>query len=274
MKPTVFATGLNFPEGPAFDRQGNLFAVNNRGQDVYKITPDGRVSVFLRTGGQPNGLAFDRKGDLYLAEWGLRAVMRITPDARMSVFVDSYSGVRLHAPNDIVFDPEGNMYFTDPIRYPEPDPCISPVYKVTPRGRISLVAEGFHFPNGIGLSPDAQTLYVAETRANRISRLAIKADGSFGKPEPFAYLGEGAKPDGMCLDEDGNIVQSLFGNGKILVVSPEGKILDSYETGGPHCTNVCFGGPDLKTLYATVPGLNAIVTFPYPRRGLRLFPDR
>ena len=267
----VFADGFNFPEGPAFDREGNLFAVNVLGDEVFRISPSGEKSVFARTGGTTNGLAFHANGDLYVADWGRRAILCITPDAQVSVFADRYAGVRLRAPNDLTFDLQGNLYFTDPIRYPFPDHNISPVFKVDPWGDVTLVGSEFSEPNGIALSPDGSWLYVSQTRANSIARIAIGRDDSFGAPEELVHLGENAWPDGMCIDSEGNIVQALYGQGKLAVVSPQGAVLELYDTGSPHCTNVCFGGSDFRTLYATCPTIDAIVCIRHPDAGLPLF---
>jgi len=276
MEFKVFATGFTFPEGPAFDRQGSLFVGNMRPPKVgivHKVTPQGVVSEFVNTGGAVNGLAFHPGGDMYAADARL-GILRITPQGEVAVFASEYQGRHFGGPNDLVFDSQGVIYFTDPVRRPVPDPCISPVFKVYPDGRVEPFAEDFVFPNGIGLSPDERTVYIVESRADRITRVAINPDGTAGKRDLLYQFPAGEHPDSMAVDEDGNILAAMLGKGVIAVVSPGGSLLEEMPAGGARPSNVCFGGPEFRRLYITETETNSVTMVGYGRRGLKLYGDR
>lgn len=276
MEMKVFARGFSFPEGPAFDRQGNLFVGNMRDPQlgtVHRITPQGAVSEFVNTGGAVNGLAFHPSGDLYAADARL-GILRITPEGGIHTFASEYQGRHFGGPNDLVFDSGGVMYFTDPVRRPPPDPCISPVFKVHPNGRVELFAEGFAFPNGIGLSPDEKTVYIVESRRDRITRIAINADGTAGNRDLLIQFASDEHPDSMAVDEEGNVLAAMLYRGVIAVVSPHGQRLEELPAAGGRPSNVAFGGPEFKTLFITETETNCVTTVEYARRGLTLYADR
>jgi gluconolactonase len=276
MQVKVFARGFTFPEAPAFDRQGNLFVGNMRPPKLgimHKVTPQGEVSEFVNTGGAVNGAAFHPSGDMYVADAQL-GILCITTEASVHVFASEYEGEHFGGPNDLVFDSQGVLYFTDPVRNPMPDPCISPVFKVHPSGRVELFAEDFAFPNGIGLSPDESTVYIAESRADRIAQVSINPDGTAGKRDILVQFAKDEHPDSMAMDEKGNVLAAMLGKGVIAVVSPGGELLEEVPAGGSRPSNVCFGGPEFKTLYITETETNSVTTVEYSHRGMRLYGDR
>lgn len=110
---SLFAKGFRFPEGPAFDRNGNLFIVNIESGDISKITPEGQVKTFVNTGGAPNGARFHPNGDLYVAD-RQKGIITVSPDGKIRVVLDHYLGRKFNGPNDLIFDSRGNLYFTDP----------------------------------------------------------------------------------------------------------------------------------------------------------------
>jgi len=267
--PRTFATGFEFPEGPAFDRRGYLYVVNHQSPTgrISRIAPDGSVSTFVETGGKPNGSAFHENGDLYVADAGTRSILRVTPSGEIFTVVDSFEGERLNAPNDLVFDSHGNLYFTDPSRFPRPDLCLSPVYRLNVDGRLERLIEDLAFPNGIALSPDERTLYVAETRRHQTTAFELRPDGSVGKSRVLARYEPPARPDGMAVDEEGNLIVALIHGSRLAVVAPNGEVLDEYPAGGTGPTNVCFGGDDFRQLYVTETETNTVVVLRHSRRG-------
>ncbi len=272
--PQLFASGLAFPEGPCFDREGNLFVVNCRSGDISRISPDGRVSCFANTGGSPNGAAFAADGNLYICEAGLGQLLVVHPDATWEVFVDRCDGQPLRSPNDLVFDQFGNLYFTDP-GGSNPDNPIGTVHFVTPSGEITKIDEGMQFPNGIALSGDGRTLVVVETYPRCVWQYDVVRPGVVtNKRMLWQSDDERNLPDGMAYDEQGNLYLASFGTGLIDVISPQGETVRQYEAGGLRPTNVAFGGPDFSTIYITECETDCVYTLDVGMKGLRLFPDQ
>jgi len=268
-KVTRFATGLKFPEGPAFDRHGNLFTVNIDTADISKITPEGRVETFVNTGGVPNGAKFHANGDLYVADRN-KGIIAISPKGEIRVVVDSYQGKKFHGPNDLVFDSMGNLYFTDPHGSSAENP-FGCVYRLSVGGELKLLASELAYPNGLVVSRDGKDLWVAITRKNRILRYGLDAEGNLIRSTVFAQLSGGWGPDGMALDVAGNFYIAHFGGGDVLIVNPKGELLERVPIGGLRVTNVAFGGPDRKTLYVTEVETNSVYRFNTDYPGLPLY---
>lgn len=211
-KVTLFAEGLKFPEGPAFDRWGNLFAVNIDTAGISKISPRGEVKTFVNTGGVPNGARFHANGDLYIAD-RIKGIIAISPEGQISTIVDNYRGKAFNGPNDLIFDYDGNLYFTDPHGSSAENP-MGKVYRVSAAGEINLLAEGLAYPNGLVISADGRDLLVAITRKNRVHRYVLDSAGIPYRSTIFAQLSGGWGPDGMALDVDGNLYIAHVGGGK------------------------------------------------------------
>ena len=287
MARKVVAEGLRFPEGPAFDGEGNLFVVEIAGGQVSRIAPDGTVTVFARTGGGPNGSNFGPDGNLYVCNNGgfpgrgrerePGRVERITPSGEVSVLIAEIEGQPLASPNDLGFDEHGNFYFTDPVwgeagvrEAPPGSVCFGDL-----GGNARRLHTGLRFPNGIGVSPDGKTLLVCESLTSKLQAFDILEPGVLSAPREFADLGEGAIPDGFAFDRDGNVLCCGFESGKVHVFGPEGgPRLAALELEDPRVTNLCFGGPELRTLYVTESGLGRVVSLDWERPGMVLFPDR
>jgi gluconolactonase len=300
MSETIIATGLEFPEGPVCDRDGTVYVVEIRGGRVRKIAPDGALSVFAQPGGGPNGAARGADGTLYVTNNGGFAwheglpigpapdyetgrIERINAQGNVQRLYTTCDGMRLSAPNDLVFDAEGNFYFTDPVhRNPQvreslnvPTKRQGSVYYATPDGKqIRRVATNLQHPNGIGLTPDGKTLLVAETFAASLCAFPLRAPGELGERRPFGSLPKGYYPDGFCLDEEGYVLVGGVLGGGIVVFDPNGTQVELIACTDRVVTNVAFGGPSYMTLYITESGLGRVVTREWPRRGLMLFPER
>ena len=284
---SVFAEGLQFPEGPAFDRDGALYVVEIRGGQVSKILPNGDQLVFATTGGGPNGANFGPDGNLYVCNNGgfpsrhrereAGRVERIRPDGTVEVLLTEIDGEALASPNDLGFDPHGNFYFTDPVfgeRGLDAPPPGSICFSDTD-GNARRLHRELLFPNGIGVSPDGQTLIVAESSTFKLHAFEIIEPGVLGESREFGDLGEGAVPDGFAFDDEGNVLCCGFSSGKIHVFGPDGGAkLDELELDDPNVTNVAFGGPEGKTLFVTESGLGRVVCRDWHRPGMVLFPDR
>ncbi len=281
---TVVAENLRFPEGPAFDRDGNLYVVEMKGRQVSRIAPDGAVSVFANTGGGPNGSNFGPDGHLYVCNNGgfpgpdkePGRIERIAPDGAIEVLIREVDGQPLNSPNDVGFDEHGNFYFTDPTwRTTRDSKPPGSIYFHDTEGTTHRLHTGFGFPNGIGVSPDGKTLIVCESLTYKLHAFDIHEPGVLGEPREFGDLGDGAHPDGFAFDADGNVLCCGFESGQIHVFPPTGGAkLTTLDFEDKRVTNVCFGGPDHKSLFVTESRLGRVVRVEWERPGMVLFPDR
>jgi gluconolactonase len=265
---SLFANGFRFPEGPAFDRNGNLLIVNVDTGDICKISPDGGVRTFSNTGGAPNGAKFHPSGDLYVAD-RVKGIIAISPDGEMRVIVDRYQGKKFNGPNDLIFDSKGNLYFTDPHGSSAENP-FGCVYRVSSHGEIACLASGLAFPNGLVLSRDERYLFVSNTRKNRILRYVLDPPV---RSYIFSQLSGGWGPDGMAFDMAGNLYVAHYGGGNVVILNPEGELIERIPVGGLYPTNVAFGGPDRKTLYVTEVETGSVYRFNTEYPGLPLYGD-
>ena len=277
MSWTEVATGFGFPEGPAFDGEGNLYVVEIAAGQVSRIAPDGRVSVLAKPGGGPNGSAIGPDGALWVANNGGADPGRIeridlATGAVEAVFAD-HEGQPLGNCNDLVFNAEGGCYFTDPhgsLRDPQP----GHVFFFTLDERLSRVATGYGFPNGIGITDDGSTLLVAESGTGWIWAHEIEKPGVLGERRRFGRVPEGHIQDGFAFDAEGNVLVCGHRGGAITVLDANGKPVDSIATEDDKLTNLAFGGPDFSTIYVTESGLGRVVSMPWRNPEMRLFPDR
>lgn len=270
----VLGDGFKWAEGPVWDKKENavLFTdiPNNRvmkwsAKDGLKefLKPSGYTGTAEFTGKEPgaNGLAFDKAGNLVLCQHGDRRVARLEAGKFVSL-ADKYDGKRLNSPNDLVFKSNGDLYFTDPpyglpknVDDPAKELKFQGVYRLTPKGELTLLTKEMTRPNGIAFSPDEKTLYVANSDPAKAIWMAfpVKEDGTLGEGKVFFDATDRVKakkpglPDGMKVDAKGNIFAT--GPGGVLVFSPEGKHLGTLATGVP--TANCGWGDDGSTLYIT-----------------------
>jgi gluconolactonase len=252
--PHRLVGGLSFGEGPASDTAGNVYFTDQPNDRILRWGLDGRLSTFLQPAGRSNGLCFDAHGDLWACADEFNALWKITPSGTVEKVVTNFEGQLLNGPNDLWIRPDGGIYFTDPL-YPRPywkrDPAAQNprgVYFLSPdRKHLSRVAEDFRQPNGIIGTPDGRTLYVADHEGRKTYRFDIATDGSLHNRTLFCEQGS----DGMTIDRRGNVYLTFDG---VTVYSPEGKRIGQIDLPSPNRpTNVCFGGPDHRTLFITVP---------------------
>lgn len=263
---TIIASGLQSPEGPCFDRDGVLHFVDWDAQEIYQVQPDGKRSVFVNTGGIPTGSKFHRNGHLFVAD-GEMGILDISPDGKIKVAALEYQGKKFLGPNDLVFAPNGDLYFSDP-RGSDPENPIGSVFLLRTTGEVELFAGGFQFPNGLEFSADGQTLYLAETFPNHILAFDLDAQGLERSRRVFSQLGGGLGPDGMAFGKDGNLYVAHFGKGVVAVIDPSGEVMDEIEVGGTNPTNVAFWD---DCLYVTEVSKGQVVRLQLGVQGQRLF---
>lgn len=280
---------------------GSVLVVEIAAGLLSRVDSDGRVSAVAETGGGPNGAAVGPDGRCYVCNNGgmvfhERDGMLLpghAPDDAPTGWIDAIDlqtgavetlyreceGEPLRAPNDLVFDAAGGFWFTDHGKSRKDSRDKGAIfYARTDGSSIRQVVRYMDSPNGIGLSPDGKTLYAAETATGRIWAYDVIAPGEIDKapgPAPWTRGRLLANPDGyhlfdsLAVDSAGNICVGSIPN-KLSVVSPDGTRCDDLEMPDPFPTNICFGGPDLKTAYVTLSGAGRLIALEWPRAGLAL----
>ena len=242
-QPVPIATGFNSPEGPAFAENGDLYFVNWLTSSINRLDAGGVVHEVANTGGIPAGLAFHRDGSLYCADEGERihGVITIGVDGTFSTFVDSYDGKPLNGANDLVFDRQGVLYFSDPWGSSLARPT-GGFYRAFSDRRVERIDSGLAFPNGVALNADESAVLLAETGTNLVYRYDLAANGSIGSRAIFARLSDAPGPDGMAFDVEGNLWVAHHGAGRVDIFNPSGREIDRIGLPGAQVTNVAFGG--------------------------------
>ena len=237
----VASQGHKFTEGPAVDRQGNVFFSDIPNNRIHKISTDGKVTVFKEDTGGANGLMFGPDGRLYACQNGRKRIVAYAPDGKESVLAEGMGS------NDLAVTSRGEIYFSDPPG--------KKVWFIDRAGSKRVVVDkGIEFPNGVRLSPDQSLLDVADYASRWVWSFQIQPDGSLAKGERFHRLEvmdeSSAKPDGMTLDSDGQLyVATTLG---IQICDQAGRVVGIIAKPQPGpLSNVVFGGPGLHTLYAT-----------------------
>jgi gluconolactonase len=295
----ILATGLGFPEGPVAMPDGSVILTEIRNNQCSHITPDGKVSLFSAAGGGPNGLAVGPDGALYCSNNGgsryvegvsmgqgphrdykSGSIQRI--DRTTGVATTLYTecdGHKLSAPNDLVFDKAGGMYFTDlGKRHPRYRDHGGLYYALPDGSKIVCLAYPMLSPNGCGLSPSGTVLYVADTEGARLWAFDVEGPGVLRKPKGhaphggrvIAGLGGNARFDSLAVMASGNIAVATLTTGMITEISPAGAIAREEKMPDVYPTNICFGGPDMRTAYITLSDSGRLGVMQWPEPGLKL----
>jgi gluconolactonase len=266
--------GFDWSEGPVWDKKGKYLLFSDVPLNtVFKWQEGKGVSVCLKPsgytgtaprGGEPgsNGLLMDDRGRLILCQHGDRRVARLEDGGKFTTLADRYMGKRLNSPNDGVFNSSGDLYFTDPPygllgqnKDPDKELDYNGVFRISGgNGTLTLLTKEMTFPNGIALSPDEKTLYVANSDPQKAIWMAfpLKEDGTIGAGRVFADVTSSVPakkglPDGMKVDAAGNLFAT--GPGGVLVFAADGTHLGTFNTG--EATANCGWGEDGSVLYIT-----------------------
>lgn len=280
------ASGCRFTEGPAADAEGNLFFTDSPNNRIMVLRPDGTSEVWNKDSRDANGMAFDAAGRLIACcgEGGARAVVRFEKDGKRSTLAERYNDKRLTAPNDLCVDRQGRIYFTDPCYGGKPKDAQEKfaVYRIEAEngevipGKVTRVIDDVEMPNGVAISTDNKTLYVADnsprkTGAHTLLAYDILPDGSCKRRGVLHDFKDGRGIDGMRVDTQDRIYATA-GSGKqtgVYIFSPKGEQLGFIQT-PETATNCTFGDRDLKTLYITAGTslyrirVDAVGFLPYP----------
>ncbi len=263
------ADGFNFAEGPVWIRsESRLLFSDVRGNEIYQWTEAEGARTFIdpvfegdRTGlgsVSSNGLTLDSEGRLIICEHGNRRISRLEADGTRSVVVEQFEGRQLNSPNDAVYGSDGSLYFTDPpygLEGQEDSPLreldFNGIYRLHPDGELELLVRDQSRPNGIALSPDEQTLYVANSDgANKVWMAYDLDDEGASNGRVFYDVNDQTAPgaaDGMKVDLAGNLFAT--GPGGVWIIAPDGTHLGTIST-GEITANVAWGD-DGRTLYMT-----------------------
>ena len=293
-------TGLRFPEGPVAMPDGSVVLTEMFGHCLTRVAPDGSKSTVADIDGLPNGLAVGPDGFLYLcnnggaftplemggllypgefdpAKYVGGRIQRVNPSSGEVTDLYTHCGdTALRAPNDLVFDAHGGFWFTDHgIRHHRAADRTGIYYAKADGSHIEEVVFPVDSPNGIGLSPAGDRVYWAETHTGRVFQRAIEAPGKVApiSPDvPYVLCGLPGYQlfDSLAVDGDGNVCVATLVNGGITVISPQGEVIDFVATDDRITTNICFGGPDMRTAFITVSSTGQLLRMQWPRPGLRL----
>lgn len=249
--PFKLADGFSFTEGPAADKDGNVFFTDQPNDRIMLWSVDGILTTFMQPSGRSNGLYFDGNGNLWSCADEKNELWCIHPDKTTDAVVTSFNGKLLNGPNDLWIAPGGAIFFTDPFYrrtwwdHTEKPQEIQGVYCLSPdRGTLKMVASDLIQPNGIIGTPDGNTLYVADIGAGKTYRYSINSDGSLSEKTLFCEMGS----DGMTIDLKGNVY--LTGKG-VTVFDKNGTMKGNIPVPENWTANVCFGGKNRKQLFIT-----------------------
>jgi len=263
----------SFLEGPAFDRQDRLWCVDLAHGRILRVTADGSFAVVLEYAGEPNGLKIHRDGRIFVADH-LHGLMELNPQTKTIRPVlqharrEGFKGL-----NDLFFAPNGDLYFTDQGESALNNPT-GRVFRLRADGKtVDLLMDGLAGPNGLVLNRAENVLYVAITHENAIYALRLEPDGSMRKASRFIQLsGSTAGPDGLAIDELGNLAVVHAQAGTVWVFSPLGEPLYRIRScAGMRTTNLAFGGPACRHLYITEAEQGVILRATMPHRGALMF---
>ncbi len=294
------ANGLRFPEGPVPLSDGSVLLVEIARGTLSRVETDGQVSVVAECGGGPNGAAIGPDGAVWITnnggcfewidvgllvpggvpeQWTGGSIQRVDlSDGSVETVYTECDGRPLRAPNDLVFDAHGGFWFTDHgVRHGRTSDRTGVYYAAADGSSIQEVLFPLDAPNGIGLSPEGDRLYVAETHTGRV--------WAWGVPEPGVDVGSGALPphgdllaglpglqllDSLAVDGEGYVCVGTLHHGGITVISPNGSSVEHLPIDDLLVTNIAFGGQDLRTAYITASGTGRLLAMEWPRPGLAL----
>ncbi|CAI7629769.1 unnamed protein product [Penicillium bialowiezense] len=242
-----------FLEGPVYSSDGELYVTDIPYGRILKIDAQKQVTECVKYDGEPNGLVIREDGCIVIADYKQGLLIFDPSTGALSPLLARRNMERFKGPNDLVVSSKNEIYFTDQGQTGMSDPT-GRVYRLCPDGRLDCLVDNGVSPNGIALSPDERFLYVAMTRSNSVWRLPLNSDGSTTKAGLFFQSFGTSGPDGLTVDEDGNLFICHPSLASVFVVDadgiPKARIVTSSE-GGKNLTNCTFGGEDGKTLFIT-----------------------
>jgi gluconolactonase len=265
-KPVLISDQFKFTEGPAVNKNGDVFFTDIVEGKIWKYSTEGELSLFMDKTGHSDGMYFDKKGNLITAADEKNEIWQISPDKKVKVLLDNFEGKRFNGPNDLWIDAKGGIFFTDPYyqrpywERKKPDLSNQSVYYLPKGSKTAILLDSnFVRPNGIIGSADGKNLFVADIGDKKTYKYDIGKKGELSNRRLFTDMGS----DGMTLDNRGNLY--LTGRGGITVFNPQGEKIEHIAI--PASTaNVCFGGKNRDILFITAS--KAVYTLKMNVRGI------
>lgn len=250
----VFTTGI---EGPAFNAEGLLFAVNFKREGTIGVVDKngvGKVYLQLPEGSIGNGIRFDSQGNMFIADYMGHKVYRVPKGSKTpEVWAEESS---MNQPNDLALGNLGQIYLSDP----NWSDSSGKLWMVDPQRNMVLLEENMGTTNGIEVNPGGTILYVNESVQGRVWKYTIQPDGTLSNKQLFLAFSDYGL-DGMRCDERGNLYITRFEKGSVVIVSPEGEIVDEIVLRGKKPSNIAFGGEERKTCFVTMADRGAVEAF-------------
>lgn len=262
----------SFLEGPSFDRAGNLYVCDIPFGRIFRIAPDGDWTLITEYEGWPNGLKIHRDGTIYITDYK-RGILTLDPaSGAITPFLETAGSEAFKGVNDLIFAPNGDLYFTDQGQTGLQDPT-GRVYRYDTGARLTCLINTVPSPNGIVLSADGASLFIAVTRAQAVWRIPLGTSGLFGKVGVFAHLHGGmGGPDGLAMDADGCLCVAHTGFGSVWRLSPVAEPLHRIRScAGISTTNLAFAPGDAQKLYITESQTGSILVADMPAMGQTLY---
>lgn len=299
MNVREIASGLRFPEGPIAMEDGSIVLVEIARGTLSRVKPDGTVMVIATLGGGPNGAAIGPDGAVYVCnnggfQWMERGGLLVSghkpadysggriervnlSTGTYETLYDACDGVPLRGPNDLVFDGQGGFWFTDFAKSTHEHREWGALYYARADGsKIVRVQGQLLGPNGVGLSPDGSKVYYAETFSARLMMGEIAGPGRLQQVPglvPRHYVGTApgfSFLDSLAVEASGAVSVATIAQSGITTFFPDGTVAHTPIAGDPMVTNLCFGGPALRTAYVTLSGTGRLIAMDWPRSGLKL----
>ncbi|MFA6540399.1 MAG: SMP-30/gluconolactonase/LRE family protein [Bacteroidota bacterium] len=235
-------------EGPAFDKEGNLYVVNfgkNGTIGIVDSLGNARFFVELPEGSVANSIKFNSKGEMLLADYPMHNVLKVAMETKaVSVFCHND---QFNQPNDLCINSQDQLFASDPNWKAN----TGKVWRIDPDGTPTLIADSMGTTNGIELSPDERTLYVNESVQRTVWKFDVDDRGNISSKRLFFRFDDFGM-DGMKCDREGNLYITRYGKGTIAVVSPDGAFIREIQLTGKNCSNLVFGGPGGRTVFVTL----------------------
>jgi gluconolactonase len=258
----------SFIEGPSFDAHGNLYVVDIPYGRVFRINPAGEWTLIAEYEGQPNGLKMHPDGRILIADY-IKGLLELDPVAgRVTTLLSSRNGESFKGLNDLNIAANGDIYFTDQGQTGLHDPS-GRVYRLGADGRLDCLLDVGISPNGLTLDRTGSALYVAMTRDNSVWRMPLTSQGGTAKVGRFCSMFGTSGPDGMAMDEAGNLAVAHASLGHVFLFAPNGELLARVKScAGPTCTNIAYGGKNRSQLFITESHTGSILLADMPHPGI------